>query len=199
MPTEKRSGQVERTTRETSVQAEMCLDGQGEADIDTGVGFLDHLLEMLAAHGLFDLTVKATGDLHVDSHHTVEDVGIVLGKAFNKALGDKAGIRRFAHCSVPMEEALAAVSVDIGGRSHLSYMVPFKTTHIGDFDVELIQEFFQAFCRHSQITLHIEVIRGENSHHIAESMFKASARTLRRAASIDPRSPDKVPSTKGKL
>jgi len=194
-----RTGEEERTTTETSVQACICVDGAGEADVDTGLGFLDHMLELLAKHAKFDLSCQAEGDLHVDGHHTTEDVGIVLGTAFRRALGDKKGIQRFGDADIPMADALASVAVDIGGRNYLSYSVEFQNARIGDFDVELIHEFFQAFCRRADLTLHIDVERGANSHHIAEAIFKGLARALRQATAIDPRSPDEVPSTKGTL
>ncbi|MEF8787596.1 MAG: imidazoleglycerol-phosphate dehydratase HisB [Planctomycetota bacterium] len=195
----KRTGEEERTTAETSVEAQVCIDGEGEADVDTGLGFLDHMLELLAKHAKFDLYCRAEGDLHVDGHHTTEDVGIVLGTALRRALGDKKGIRRFGDADIPMAEALASVAVDIDGRNYLSYSVEFENSSTGDFDVELIHEFFQAFCRCADLTLHIDVVRGSNSHHISEAIFKGLARTLREATSIDPRSPDEVPSTKGTL
>jgi len=200
MPEEqKRTGEEERTTAETSVEARICIDGEGEADVETGLGFLDHMLELLAKHAQFDLYCRADGDLHVDGHHTTEDVGIVLGTALRRALGEKKGIRRFGDADIPMAEALASVAVDIGGRNYLSYSVEFQNTTTGGFDVELIHEFLQAFCRTAAVTLHIDVVRGSNSHHIAEAIFKGLARTLREATSIDPRSPDEVPSTKGTL
>ncbi len=200
MPEEqKRTGEAERTTAETSVEARICIDGEGEADVDTGLGFLDHMLELLAKHAKFDLYCRADGDLDVDGHHTTEDVGIVLGTALRRALGDKKGIRRFGDADIPMAEALASVAVDIGGRNYLSYSVEFQNSSTGDFDVELIHEFFQALCRTAAVTLHIDVVRGANSHHIAEAIFKGLARCLREATSIDPRSPDEVPSTKGTL
>lgn len=196
---QRRTGEEERTTAETSVEARICIDGRGDADVDTGLGFLDHMLELLAKHAKFDLYCHAEGDLEVDGHHTTEDVGIVLGTAFRRALGDKKGISRFGDADIPMSEALASVAVDIGGRNYLSYSVEFQTARTGDFEVELIHEFFQAFCRRANLTLHIDVVRGENSHHIAEAIFKGLARCLREAAAIDPRSPDEVPSTKGTL
>ena len=196
---EKRRGEEERTTAETSVEAHICVDGKGEADVETGLGFLDHMLELLAKHAKFDLYCRADGDLHVDGHHTTEDVGIVLGTALRDALGDKKGIQRFGDANIPMAEALASVAVDIGGRDYLSYSVQFQNARTGEFDVELIHEFLQAFCRTADLTLHVDVVRGANSHHIAEAIFKGIARAMREAASIDPRSPDEVPSTKGTL
>jgi len=194
-----RRSEAERTTRETSVQVELSLDGSGQAHIRSGVGFLDHMLELLARHGRFDLRVEGSGDLHVDAHHTTEDVGIVLGEAFAKALGDKKGIRRFGDARVPMQESLADVSVDVSGRPFLSFHAEFPTAKIGEFDVELVSEFLQAFVNNARITLHVELVRGGNSHHIAESIFKSLARALRAAASIDPEAADEIPSTKGTL
>jgi len=195
----KRTGRVERKTRETSIRAELCLDGQGRAELSTGVGFLDHMLELLARHGRFDIRCQATGDLEVDAHHTTEDVGIVLGDAFREALGEKKGIVRFADAHVPMQESLAAVAVDLSGRPLLVYQVEFPAAKVGVFDVELVQEFFQAFCTHALITMHVDLVRGQNSHHIAEAVFKAAARALRAAVAIDPQAAGEVPSTKGSL
>jgi len=194
-----RRAEAERTTRETSIRAELALDGTGRADIRTGVGFLDHMLELLARHARFDLKVEGTGDLDVDAHHTTEDVGIVLGEAFAKALGGKEGIRRFADARVPMQESLADVSVDISGRPFLGFRAEFPTSKIGDFDVELVSEFLQAFVNNAAIALHVELVRGTNSHHIAEAIFKGLALALRLAVSIDPDAAREVPSTKGLL
>ncbi len=194
-----RSGEAERTTHETSVRVELRLDGSGQADIQTGVGFLNHMLELLARHARFDLTVEGSGDLEVDAHHTTEDVGIVLGNAFRKALGAKEGITRFADASVPMQASLAHVSVDISGRPFLSFNARFPTAKVGDFDVELVGEFLQAFASNAGITLHVDLVRGDNAHHIAEAIFKALARALRAAVAIDPEARGEVPSTKGTL
>jgi imidazoleglycerol-phosphate dehydratase len=197
-PTPRRAA-VERKTRETEIRIELGLDGSGRSEVSTGIGFLDHMLELWARHGLFDLECRAKGDLHVDAHHTAEDVGIVLGQAFGKALGEKRGIARFADARVPMEASLAAVAVDISGRGLLSYDVTFPAQKIGEFDVELVREFLHAFCMNAAITVHVEVPRGDNSHHIAEAVFKAFARALRAAVEPDPRQGSQVPSTKGVL
>jgi len=194
-----RKASAKRTTRETAIVVEIALDGTGKSTTETGVGFLDHMLELLARHSRFDLTVKASGDLKVDAHHTTEDVGIVLGTAFSKALGDKAGIVRFAEASVPMQDSLAIASVDICGRAFLSYNVQFPSSKVGEFDVELVGEFLQAFVNNAGITLHVDLVRGTNTHHIAEAVFKALARALRTAAAIDPAAAGEVPSTKGTL
>lgn len=187
-----------RATSETQIQVVLDLDGRGKADLATGVGFFDHMLDQVARHGLFDLTVKAKGDLHIDAHHTVEDVGIALGQAFHQAVGDKRSIRRYGHAYVPLDEALARVVVDCSGRPGLAYEVEFPRARIGDFDVDLIQEFFQAFCNHAQLTLHVDRIKGRNAHHVAETLFKAFGRALRMAVERDPRI-EGVPSTKGSL
>ena len=194
-----RTATVERTTRETAIKLTLSRDGTGESDLRTPVGFLDHMLELFSRHGRFDLTVEAVGDVDVDAHHTVEDVGIVLGQAFAKALGDKRGIARFADVRVPMQDSLAAVAVDISGRPELVYNAVYPTQKIGEFDVELVEEFFQALCTNALLTLHVDIVRGGNSHHIAESIFKATARALRAAVRIDPSAAGEVPSTKGKL
>ncbi|NLW49712.1 MAG: imidazoleglycerol-phosphate dehydratase HisB [Candidatus Brocadiaceae bacterium] len=194
-----RSAAIERKTRETTIRVELALDGTGRCQVSTGVGFLDHMLELWARHGLFDLVCAAEGDLHVDAHHTTEDVGIVLGQAFGKALGDKAGITRFADARVPMEESLASVAVDISGRGLLRFDVRFPTEKIGEFDVELVREFLHAFCMNAAITVHVEGPCGDNSHHIAEAVFKGLARALRMAVEVDPRRGGQVPSTKGVL
>jgi imidazoleglycerol-phosphate dehydratase len=194
-----RAGKVKRGTAETDVAVAVSLDGSGKADIKTGVGFLDHMLELFARHGLFDLTVKVTGDLHVDQHHTVEDCGIALGTAVAQALGDKAGITRYATVHMPMDETLTRVAVDISGRPFLIFLTTFPVAKIGDFDTELVREWFQAFAMNSGITLHVETLYGMNAHHMAESCFKGLARALRQAVAVDPREGKRVPSTKGKL
>lgn len=195
----KRCGSAERDTRETSVKVELCLDGTGEREVDTGIGFLNHMLILLAEHGSFDLTCKATGDLHVDDHHTTEDIGLALGMAFSEALGDKKGIARFGAARLPMQESLVAVSIDLSGRPFLAYDVDFQSPKVGGFDVELVEEFFQAFTSTSHITMHIDSIRGWNAHHMAEAVFKAAARALRAAVARNPFTEDRVPSSKGVL
>ncbi|MFA6019379.1 MAG: imidazoleglycerol-phosphate dehydratase HisB [Rhodospirillales bacterium] len=194
-----RTAHCDRATKETRISVSVSLDGTGQYEVSTGIGFLDHMLEQLARHGLFDLTVKAEGDLHIDFHHTTEDVGITLGQAFAKALGDKRGIRRYGDSTCPMDETLSRVALDISGRSHLVWRVAFPTPKVGEMDTELFKEWFQAFASQAGITLHVENIYGENSHHIIESCFKALARALRAATEIDPRRSDAVPSTKGVL
>jgi len=194
-----RRGQAQRTTRETSVSVDLTLDGTGQADVQTGVGFLNHMLELLARHARFDLKIQGSGDLDVDAHHTTEDVGIALGQALARALGGKEGIRRFASARVPMQESLADVSVDISGRPFLSFNAEFPTGKIGDFDVELVGEFLQAFVNNAAVTVHVELVRGTNSHHIAEAIFKGLALALREAVAIDPEAAGQVPSTKGIL
>ena len=194
-----RTATAERTTRETSFRTEINLDGSGKAEVRTGVGFLDHMLELLARHARFDITAEGTGDLEVDAHHSTEDVGIVLGQAFREALGDKVGITRFADARVPMQESLAAAAVDISGRPLLSLNAQFPTPKVGEFDVELVGEFLQAFVTNAGISLLVDLLRGENSHHIAEAIFKATARALRAAVAIDPEAAGEVPSTKGTL
>lgn len=194
-----RTANCDRATKETRISVSVNLDGTGQYEVSTGIGFLDHMLEQLARHGLFDLTVKAEGDLHIDFHHTTEDVGITLGQAFAKALGDKRGIRRYGDSTCPMDETLSRVALDISGRSHLVWRVAFPTPKVGEMDTELFKEWFQAFASQAGITLHVENIYGENSHHIVESCFKALARALRAATEIDPRRSDAVPSTKGIL
>ncbi|PIQ95922.1 MAG: imidazoleglycerol-phosphate dehydratase [Nitrospinae bacterium CG11_big_fil_rev_8_21_14_0_20_56_8] len=193
-----RSSQIQRTTSETDINVAIDLDGTGVAEVHTGVPYLDHMLSQLARHGLFDLTVKATGDLHIDSHHTVEDMGIVLGQAFSKALGDKKGIRRFADVQVPLNEALAQCVVDISGRGFFVFNVDLPKAKIGSFDVELVPEFFQAFAVNGGITLHMNSPYWSNLHHITEALFKAFARALDQACALDPRNAE-VPSTKGRL
>ena len=194
-----RTASVARSTKETEIRVALGLDGPGEARIETGVGFLDHMLEQLARHAPMDLEVTAKGDLHIDAHHTTEDVGIALGQALAKALGDKRGIRRYASADLPMDETLTRVALDISGRPFLVWRTAFPTPRIGDFDTELVREFFQALAVNGGLTLHVETFYGANSHHIAESCFKALARALGEAASLDPRRAGAVPSTKGRL
>ena len=195
----KRAAKINRDTKETQISVNFVLDGQGRADLDINIPFLEHMLDQVARHGLFDIAIKAKGDLEIDAHHTVEDVGITLGQAFIKALGDKKGIRRYGHAYVPLDEALSRVVLDCSGRPGLEYNTKFSRARIGEFDVDLIYEFFQGFVNHSMITLHIDSIRGRNSHHIAETIFKAFGRALRVAVEIDPEMKDILPSTKGKL
>ncbi len=194
-----RSATITRTTAETDIRLTLDLDGTGRAELSTGVGFLDHMLTALARHALFDLHVQATGDLHIDDHHTVEDVGIVLGQAFAQAIGDKRGIRRYGQALVPMDEALVEVAIDISGRPLLAWSVAFAVPTIGTMDTELFEEFFRAFAHNALITLHVTQKAGRNAHHIAEGCFKALARALRTAVELDPRSPGVIPSTKGAL
>ncbi|HEY1454196.1 MAG TPA: imidazoleglycerol-phosphate dehydratase HisB [Roseiarcus sp.] len=194
-----RKGAITRKTRETSIEVGLDLDGTGVADVVTGVGFFDHMLDQLARHSLIDLTVRAEGDRHIDDHHTVEDVGIALGQALAKALGDKRGLTRYAHCLLPMDETLTQVALDVSGRPFLVFRTEFPTERIGAFDTALVREFFQAFAGNAGLTLHIETIYGVNSHHIAESCFKGVARALRDAVAIDPREGGRAPSTKGAL
>ncbi len=194
-----RSASVTRKTKETEISVELLLDGAGKADIHTGVGFFDHMLDQIARHSLIDLTIRAKGDLHIDQHHTVEDVGIALGQALAKALGDKRGIARYADCLLPMDEALTRVALDLSGRPFLVFKADFPSSKIGAFDVELVREFFQALTVHGQMTLHVETLYGANSHHIAESCFKGAARALGAAIAIDPRQAERIPSTKGAL
>jgi len=193
-----RTARIERTTRETQVCVELNLDGSGTGSWATGVGFLDHMLELFTRHGALDLTVQARGDLHVDAHHTVEDVGICLGQALRQALGDKAGIRRYGHFTLPMEETLCTAAIDLSGRYSLAFSAPFASPKIGDFDTELVEDFFQALAANALCNLHILVHYGRNSHHIAEAIFKATARALRQAAEPDDRLTG-IPSTKGTL
>mgnify|MGYP001764827812 FL=1 len=190
---------VTRKTSETDVTVSVNLDGTGQREISTGVGFYDHMLDQLARHGLFDLQVKTVGDLHIDAHHTVEDTAIALGEAFRKALGDRAGITRFGHAQVPMDETLARVSLDISGRAFLVWKVAFTQPRLGEMDTELFWHVFHSFAQAAGITLHAEVPYGQNNHHIAEGLFKALARALRQAVEIDPRQPGAIPSTKGTL
>ena len=197
--TQSRSATVNRRTKETKISATVDLDGSGAYDVSTGVGFLDHMIEQLARHSLIDLSLKADGDLHIDQHHTTEDAGIVLGQAFAQALGDKAGITRYGACYLPMDETLTRVALDVSGRPYLVWDVDFTRTKIGEMDTELFREWFQAFAQHAGITLHVENLYGENSHHIAETCYKALARALRQAIAIDERQLGRVPSTKGQL
>ena len=194
-----RKATIARKTAETDISVEINLDGTGTYSNQTGVGFFDHMLDQLARHALFDLTVRAEGDLHIDDHHTVEDTGIALGQALAKALGDKAGIRRYGECALPMDDAQVRAALDLSGRPFLVWNVTLPTAKIGDFDTELVREFFQAFSTHGGITLHVDMLNGVNSHHIAEAAFKAVARALRVAVETDPRGGDRVPSTKGAL
>jgi len=196
---DRRSAQVSRETAETRVELSVDLDGTGESRIATGIGFLDHMLVLFARHAMADLEVTAKGDLEVDFHHTTEDVGIVLGQAIARALGDKRGITRYGACHLPMDEALTRTALDISGRPMLAWRVEFPAAKVGEMDTELFREFFQALAVHAGLTLHIEKLAGENAHHIAESCFKGVARALRDAVAIDPRSGDRVPSTKGQL
>jgi len=194
-----RTAEITRNTNETRIRVAINLDGTGKQTIDTGVPFLDHMLDQIARHGLIDLDIKAEGDLHIDAHHTVEDVGITLGMAIAKAAGTKAGLRRYGHAYVPLDEALSRVVVDFSGRPGLEYHIPFTRAHIGNFDVDLTREFFQGLVNHALITLHIDNLRGFNAHHQAETVFKACGRALRMAMEVDPRMGDVVPSTKGVL
>ena len=194
-----RRASVERVTRETRIRVDIDLDGQGRADIRTGIGFLDHMLEQIARHGLIDLTVRCEGDLHVDGHHSTEDTGITIGQAVAQALGDRRGIGRYAHAYIPMDETLTRVSIDLSNRPYLVWKVAFTRDKIGDMDTELFREWFQAFAQAAGATLHIETLYGENSHHIVESCYKGLARALRAAVTIDPRQADVIPSTKGTL
>ena len=196
---QQRTAEVVRNTNETQIRVALDLDGSGTARLSTGIGFFDHMLDQIARHGLIDLTIEAKGDLHIDGHHTVEDVGITLGQAFARALGDKKGVRRYGHAYVPLDEALSRVVIDLSGRPGLVWQVPFTRATIGSFDVELAHEFFQGFVNHAGVTLHIDNLRGENSHHQCETVFKAFARALRMAIEADPRTADTIPSTKGSL
>jgi imidazoleglycerol-phosphate dehydratase len=195
----KRTAEVERRTHETSIKARVDLDGRGDTNVSTGVGFFDHMLEQLGKHSGIDIEVKADGDLHIDSHHTVEDVGIVLGSAITEALADKAGVRRYGWSIVPMEEACTRVALDLSGRPFLKFDVDIPAESIGNYDPDLTEEFFMALTRSSGMTLHIHLISGKNSHHIVESVFKAVAQALATAVSIDPRRSEDIPSTKGNL
>jgi imidazoleglycerol-phosphate dehydratase len=194
-----RSAEVVRNTNETQIRVAINLDGSGQQKLNTGVPFLDHMLDQIARHGLIDLDIEAKGDLHIDAHHTVEDVGITLGQALAKAIGDKKGIRRYGHAYVPLDEALSRVVVDFSGRPGLEFHVPFKRSMIGTFDVDLTHEFFQGFVNHALVSLHIDNLRGENAHHQCETVFKAFGRALRMASELDPRAAGTIPSTKGSL
>ncbi|ETF03067.1 imidazoleglycerol-phosphate dehydratase [Advenella kashmirensis W13003] len=194
-----RTADITRNTNETRIAVSLNLDGTGKQSIDTGVPFLDHMIDQIARHGLIDLDVKCDGDVHIDDHHTVEDVGIALGQAIAKAVGDKKGITRYGHSYVPLDEALSRVVIDFSGRPGLEYHIPFTRSHVGRFDVDLTQEFFQGFVNHALVTLHIDNLRGTNSHHQAETVFKAFGRALRMALTLDPRSEGMIPSTKGVL
>lgn len=194
-----RTATVERNTKETQITVSINLDGTGEAKFVTGVPFFDHMLDQVARHGLFDLDINANGDLEIDAHHTVEDVGITLGQAFAKAIGEKKGIRRYGHAYVPLDESLSRVVLDISGRPGIEYGVDYPRARVGDFDLDLIFEFFQGFINHAGVTLHIDNLRGRNAHHVAETIFKAFGRALRMATEMDPRMGDTLPSTKGAL
>ena len=194
-----RSAKADRKTAETQIALSVNIDGSGRADLATGVPFLDHMLDQVARHGMLDLEIRAKGDLHVDAHHTVEDVGITLGQAVARAVGDKKGIRRYGHAYVPLDEALSRVVIDFSGRPGLEYNVKFTRALIGEFDVDLVHEFFQGFANHAQVTLHVDNLRGDNAHHQCETMFKAFARALRMALEPDPRAAGAIPSTKGTL
>jgi imidazoleglycerol-phosphate dehydratase len=194
-----RTAKLKRETSETKIDVSINLDGSGSYDIETGIGFLDHMLTQLAKHGMIDITLRAKGDLHIDMHHTTEDCGIALGQAVSEAIGDKRGINRYAHSYVAMDEALSRVSLDISGRPYLVWKVQFSKAKIGEMDTELFQEWFQAFAQNAGITLHVEALYGDNNHHIVEACFKALARALRQAVAIDADRADEIPSTKGTL
>lgn len=197
--TTNRSAEVVRNTAETQIRVKLALDGTGVTSLDSGVPFLDHMLEQIGRHGLIDLEVAASGDLHIDAHHTVEDIGITFGQAFSKAIGDKKGIRRYGHAYVPLDEALSRVVIDLSGRPGLEWTVPFTRARIGEFDVDLAHEFFQGFVNHALVTLHVDNLRGTNAHHQCETVFKAFARALRAAVEPDPRQGGRIPSTKESL
>ena len=194
-----RSATIDRNTLETQITVTVNLDGTGDKNFDTGLPFLEHMLHQVARHGLLDLTVHAKGDLEIDAHHTVEDIGITFGQAIKEAIGDKAGIRRYGHAYVPLDEALSRVVIDISGRPGLEYNVNFERPRVGDFDVELFREFFQGFANHAQVTLHIDNLKGKNAHHQIETVFKAFGRAMRMAVELDPRMKGATPSTKGSL
>lgn len=199
MTTIARQADISRTTAETQIRVSLNLDGTGQANLQTGIGFFDHMLDQIARHGLIDLTIEAKGDLHIDGHHTVEDVGITLGQAMAAAVGDKRGLRRYGHAYVPLDEALSRVVVDFSGRPGLEMHVDFTSGSIGQLDTQLVYEFFQGFVNHAGVTLHIDNLRGQNAHHQCETIFKAFARALRMALEIDPRAAHMIPSTKGSL
>lgn len=194
-----RQAAVNRETLETQIDVTVNLDGQGNAAFETGLPFLDHMLDQVARHGMMDIDIRASGDLHIDAHHTVEDIGITFGQAMAQAVSDKRGIRRYGHAYVPLDEALSRVVIDFSGRPGLEYAVDYPRARIGDFDVDLLHEFFQGFANHAQVTLHIDCLRGSNSHHIAETVFKAFGRAMRMALEADPAMGDQLPSTKGSL
>ena len=194
-----RQAQVTRNTLETQIEVRLNLDGSGKSKLATGVGFFDHMLDQVARHGMLDLDVEAKGDLHIDAHHTVEDVGITLGQAFTKAIGDKKGVRRYGHAYVPLDEALSRVVIDLSGRPGLEYSVDYARGLIGEFDVDLVHEFFQGFVNHASVTLHIDNLKGRNAHHQSETIFKAFGRALRMAVELDARASGTLPSTKGSL
>ncbi len=194
-----RTAQVSRNTLETQISVSINLDGSGVSKLASGISFLDHMMDQIARHGMMDIDVSAKGDLHIDAHHTVEDIGITLGQAFAKAIGDKKGVRRYGHAYVPLDEALSRVVLDLSGRPGLEFHVPFTRARVGEFDVDLIHEFFQGFVNHALVSLHIDNLRGDNSHHQAETIFKAFGRALRMAVEKDPRSEGVIPSTKGSL
>ncbi len=194
-----RTADIKRDTKETQIRVKLNLDGTGEAKLATGVPFLDHMLDQVARHGVFDLDISAKGDLHIDAHHTVEDIGIALGQAVAKALGDKKGVRRYGHAYVPLDEALSRAVIDLSGRPGLELNIDFTRARVGEFDVDLVREFFQGFVNHAQVTLHIDNLRGVNAHHQVETAFKAFGRALRMATELDPRVRGVLPSTKGSL
>jgi imidazoleglycerol-phosphate dehydratase len=194
-----RQATIKRETLETQIEVTLDLDGQGNAVFETGLPFLEHMLDQVARHGLLDINIRASGDLHIDAHHTVEDIGITLGQAMAQAVGDKRGIRRYGHAYVPLDEALSRVVIDFSGRPGLEYGVEYPRARVGDFDIDLLHEFFQGFVNHAQVTLHIDCLRGENSHHIAETVFKAFGRAMRMALEADTLMGDRMPSTKGSL
>jgi len=194
-----RKATIKRDTLETQIEVKVNLDGTGKTTLNTGIAFFEHMLDQVARHGMLDLEISAKGDLHIDAHHTVEDVGITLGQAFEKALGDKTGVRRYGHAYVPLDEALSRVVIDFSGRPGMEYHVVYPRARIGEFDVDLLKEFFQGFVNHAKVTLHIDNIRGANAHHIAETIFKAFGRAMRMAVEADPRMQNIIPSTKGSL
>jgi imidazoleglycerol-phosphate dehydratase len=199
MNTAQRTAEISRNTAETQISVKLNLDGTGKQLLNSGIPFLDHMLDQIARHGLIDLEVHAKGDLHIDGHHTVEDIGITLGQAFAKAIGDKKGVRRYGHAYVPLDEALSRVVLDLSGRPGLEFHVPFTRAMVGSFDIDLVHEFFQGFVNHALVTLHIDNLRGDNAHHQCETVFKAFARALRMAIEFDARAVGQIPSTKGSL